>query len=125
MPLTEEQQRQDPFAFGKFHLRARVDQTFNKSEYLGVYFEIYNASVDPSKDLPALKVEYRLVPREGQPTPFRDISRSALIDRDIVAVPLYIDISSQTLGTCAVVFRITDLIRNTTIESKADFKIIG
>lgn len=125
LPLTEEQRRTDPFAFGGFHIRPRMDETYYPGEYLGVYLEVYNANVDPSKGRPAVKVEYQLQLKAGPAAPFRDVSRSAVLDRDILVIPLYIDISSQPAGQYTVVFRITDLTGNDTVETKANFKISG
>jgi hypothetical protein len=125
IPLTEEEQRKDQFAFGRFRIRPRVNETFHKGEYLGVYLEVYNASVDPSKGRPSVKVEYQLKPKDGPDNPYRDVSRSVILDRDLLAIPLYIDIASQPAGQYTVVFRITDLITSTTIETKSNFKIAG
>lgn len=125
MPLSDEELNTDRSAFGKFKIRPRVDETFNKGEYLGVYFEVYNAAIDPSRGKPAVKIEYQLRPREGQPTPYRDVSRSAIFDRDMLAIPLFVDISTQPAGQCTVVFRITDQATSATIETKANFRITG
>ena len=125
IPLTAEELSQDQFAFGKFRIRPRVDETFHKGEYLGVYLEIYNAGTDPSKGRAAVKVEYQLKPRDGEATPFRDVSRSVLQDRDFLALPLYIDISDRSAGRYTVVFRITDQTTQASTESKANFKIAG
>jgi GWxTD domain-containing protein len=125
IPLTEEEQRRDRFAFGRFRIRPRVDETFHKGEYLGVYLEVYSAAIDPSKDRPSVRVEYQLRPRQGTETPYRDVSRSVVMDRDLLAVPLYIDISAHPPGDYTVVFRITDQITNETVETRAAFRIAG
>ncbi len=124
-PLTEAEIKEDRFAFGRLRLRPRADETFHKGEYLGVYFEVYNSAVDPNTGSPALRIEYQLQARGQAGTPFRDVSRTAIPDRDLLAVPLYIDISQRAPGTYTVLFRITDLVKNTMIETRGVFKIAG
>ena len=122
-PVSDDQLRKDPYAFGRFRVRPRLDATFHKGEYLGAYLEIYNAAVDPSKGKPSLKVEYQIEPKGQPPSPPRDVSRSAVPERDLVSVPLFVDISAHPPGPYTVVFRITDLVQNTTTESRAPFRI--
>src|SRR5262249_46809748 len=61
--VSQEDLERDPYAFGRFRVRPRLDATFHKGEYLGAYVEIYNAAVDPSKGRPSLKVEYQIEPK--------------------------------------------------------------
>ncbi len=124
LPVSEQELERDPYAFGRFKVRPRLDAVFHKGEYLGVYFELYNAAIDPSNAKPSVKVEYQLQSKAGQVvTPFRDVSRSAVPERDLVAMPLYVDISAQPPGPYSIVFRVTDLIQNVTTESRATFQI--
>jgi len=122
-PVSDDELRKDAFAFGRFRVRPRLDATFHKGEYLGAYLEIYNAAVDPSKGKPSLRVEYQIEPKGQPPSTPRDVSRSAVPERDLVSLPLFVDISAHPPGPYTVVFRITDLVQNTTTASGAPFRI--
>lgn len=122
-PIPEDELERDPYAFGRFRVRPRLGGRFHKGEYLGVYFEIYNAALDPSKGKPVLKVEYQIQTKGQALGPFRDVSRSAVQERDLVVVPLFVDVSSQPAGTYSIILRITDLVSTTTTESRGTFQI--
>lgn len=125
LPVSNDELQRDPYAFGRFRVRPRLDATFHKGEYLGVYFEIYNASVDPSQGKSILKVEYQIRAGGKAVAAFRDVSRSAVVERDYVAVPLYVDISSHPPGQYSIVFRIFDQVQQVSAESRASFQIAG
>ena len=123
LSVNDSELQSDPYAFGRFRVRPRLDATFHKGEYLGIYFEIYNASVDPSQGKPIMQIEYQIQAGGKADAPFRDVSRSAVVEGDYVAVPLYVDISSHPPGQYSIVFRISDRVRQVSIESRAAFKI--
>ena len=124
LPISQEDLKKDPYAFGRFRVRPRFDATFHKGENLGIYFEIYNIAIDPSQARPAVKVEYQILRAKGEPVAqFRDISRSVVSERDMLVMPVYIDISALGPGSYTVIFRITDLAKDLTTESRGNFLI--
>jgi GWxTD domain-containing protein len=124
LPVSSEDLKKDPYVFGRFRVRPRLDATFHKGENLGVYFEIYNIALDFSKAKPSVKVEYQIQNgKDEQVTPFRDVTRTAVMERDLIVIPMYIDISSLVAGQYTIVFRITDQVKNQTVESTAKFQI--
>jgi len=124
MPVAEDELSRDPYAFGRFRVRPRLGGKFHPGEYLGVYFEIYNASRDPSTGKPNLRVEYQLAAKGKPPEAFRDVSRIVVSERDLAVVPLYVDVVSQPPGEYSIRFKITDLANNVATESASAFQIV-
>lgn len=119
-----ERAARDPFIFGNYRLRPRFNRTFNNNEYLGVYFEIYNAAIDSSSLEPSLHVEYAVQnPREDSEPTFLNISRSAKFDADHTAIPILIDISSREPGKYQLLLRVKDLISGQTLKLAEPFNI--
>jgi hypothetical protein len=124
LPVSPEELKRDPYIFGRFRVRPRLDATFHKGEYLGAYFEIYNVAVDPSQTKPQVKVEYQIQRSKGEVVvPYRDVSRSSVAERDLIVVPLYVDISPLGPGQYTILFRITDPVKNEATESRASFSV--
>jgi GWxTD domain-containing protein len=124
LPVAEKELKQDPYVFGRFRVRPRLDATFRKGEYLGAYFEIYNLPLDPSEARPQPKVEYRVERPNGEIVlPYRDVSRSAVPERDMVVLPLYVDLSALTPGQYVIAFRVSDPVQHQVTESRAQFVV--
>ncbi len=124
LPVSSEDLKKDPYVFGRFRVRPRLDTTFHKGENLGIYFEIYNVAIDPSQSRPPVKVEYQILRAKGEPVaPFRDVSRSAVAERDMIVMPMYIDISTLGPGQYTIVFRVTDQVKDLATESRASFHV--
>ncbi len=63
-PLSMEDARERPFAFGLQELLPAVDMEFKKSEELSIFFQVYNAGLDPAGK-PNLVLEYEFHKTEG------------------------------------------------------------
>jgi hypothetical protein len=63
-PPSMEEARERPFAFGMQELLPAVDMEFKKSEELSIFFQVYNAGLDPAGK-PNLTLEYEFHKTEG------------------------------------------------------------
>jgi GWxTD domain-containing protein len=64
-PLPETPASNEMFLLGNVKVRPRVDKTFAQRNPVGVYLQVYNASIDQTTLAPSLHVRYRLM-REGE-----------------------------------------------------------
>ncbi len=63
-PLNPEEARERPFVFGVQELLPAPDMEFKKSEELSIFFQVYNAGLDPAGK-PNLTLEYEFHKVEG------------------------------------------------------------
>jgi hypothetical protein len=63
-PISMEDARERPFVFGMQELIPSTDMEFKKSEELSIFFQVYNAGLDPSGK-PNLTLEYEFHRNEG------------------------------------------------------------
>ncbi|MCC7180702.1 MAG: hypothetical protein IT177_20150 [Acidobacteria bacterium] len=63
-PLSAEESRERPFVFGAQELMPAADMSFAKSEELSIFFQVYNAGLDPAGK-PNIVMEYEFHKKEG------------------------------------------------------------
>src|SRR5687767_1003193 len=63
-PVSMEEARERPFVFGIQELLPAVDMEFKKAEELSIFFQVYNAGLDPAGK-PNLTLEYEFHKTEG------------------------------------------------------------
>lgn len=63
--LTEVPEGNPMFVLGDVWIRPSMDLTFYSNDPLGIYLQVYNAGLDQARQLPALKVHYRIL-RDGE-----------------------------------------------------------
>jgi hypothetical protein len=63
-PINPDEARERPFVFGMQELLPAPDMEFKKSEELSIFFQVYNAGLDPAGK-PNLTLEYEFHKQEG------------------------------------------------------------
>jgi hypothetical protein len=68
-PLAPEEARERPFVFGAQELLPAQDMDFGKGEELSIFFQVYNAGLDPAGK-PNIVMEYEFHKKEGEAEKF-------------------------------------------------------
>jgi hypothetical protein len=68
-PLSPEESRERPFVFGAQELMPAADMDFAKGEELSIFFQVYNAGLDPAGK-PNIVMEYEFHKKEGDAEKF-------------------------------------------------------
>jgi hypothetical protein len=68
-PLSPDESRERPFVFGAQELMPAADMDFAKSEELSIFFQVYNAGLDPAGK-PNIVMEYEFHKKEGDAEKF-------------------------------------------------------
>ncbi|MGE0812581.1 MAG: hypothetical protein AB7O28_09980 [Vicinamibacterales bacterium] len=63
-PLTPDQARERPFAFGSQELEPAIDMDFTKADELSIFFQVYNPGLN-ANGKPDLTLEYNFHKKEG------------------------------------------------------------
>jgi hypothetical protein len=63
-PLTPDEARERPFAFGSQELEPAADMDFSKAEELSIFFQVYNPGLTPGGK-PDLTLEYNFLKKDG------------------------------------------------------------
>lgn len=63
-PLTQDEARERPFAFGTQELEPAADMDFSKAEELSIFFQVYNPGLNAAGK-PDLILEYSFLRKEG------------------------------------------------------------
>jgi GWxTD domain-containing protein len=124
MPVSASASIQDAFVFGKYRVVPTVGNEFVPADrFVQAYFEVYNLDLDQSTLSPEVQLEISLF-KEGQVVfpyvPFRN-EFEFVGDRLLVHKTLPFD--GLKPGNYTVMFRITDLITNRTLEPRVSFTL--
>ncbi|MEP7119183.1 MAG: hypothetical protein ABI880_16465, partial [Acidobacteriota bacterium] len=63
-PLSQDEARERPFAFGLQELEPAADNIFTKAEELSIFFQVYNPGLN-ANGKPNLTLEYSFLRKEG------------------------------------------------------------
>lgn len=114
-----------PFVIGSTKVRPSVGDIFvhNQNRYLGIYMQVYNLGVNPKTHRPNAEIQYNLM-KNGksifttteQASDIKNASNQVTIEKTMPLTPL-------APGDYTVAVKVTDNIKNKTIDSKAAFVV--
>ncbi|MBZ5498191.1 MAG: GWxTD domain-containing protein [Acidobacteriia bacterium] len=122
LPVPKGSSIQDSFVFGKYKVIPTVGNEFVAADrFVQAYFEVYNLDLDQSTLSPAVRLEISLT-RDGQTVfPLTPFEREYEFVGDRLLVHKTLPFSGLRPGNYTVLFRITDLISNRTLEPRVSF----
>jgi len=130
-----EEARERPFVFGMQELLPAPDMEFKKAEELSIFFQVYNAGLDPSGK-PNLTMEYEFLKTEGGAEKFfnkttpQTVNAGSLppqFDPAKFPVPggISVPLTSFTDGQYRLAIKITDKAANKTLTKDVKFTVKG
>jgi hypothetical protein len=134
-PISMEEARERPFAFGMQELLPAVDMEFKKSEELSIFFQVYNAGLDAAGK-PDLTLEYEFHKTEGGAEKFFNKTNPQVVtaatlppqfDPAKFPVPggITVPLASFGEGQYRLAVKITDKAANKTINRDIKFTVKG
>lgn len=114
-----------PFVIGSTKVRPSVGDIFvqNQNRYLGIYMQVYNLGVNPKTHRPNAEIQYDLM-KNGksifttteQAADIKNASNQVTIEKTLPLLPL-------SPGDYTMAVKVTDNIKNKTIDNKAAFVV--
>ena len=134
-PISMEEARERPFAFGMQELLPAVDMEFKKAEELSIFFQVYNAGLD-SAGKPNLTLEYEFHKTEGGAEKFFNKTNPQVVtaatlppqfDPAKFPVPggITVPLASFGEGQYRLAVKITDKAAGKTITRDVKFTVKG
>jgi hypothetical protein len=134
-PISMEEARERPFAFGMQELLPAVDMEFKKAEELSIFFQVYNAGLDPAGK-PNLTLEYEFHKTEGGAEKFFNKTNPQVVtaatlppqfDPAKFPVPggITVPLASFGEGQYRLAVKITDKAAGKTISRDVKFTVKG
>ena len=132
-PLSMDEARERPFAFGTQELEPAADMDFSKSEELSIFFQVYNPGLN-DKGMPDLTLEYSFLRMEGAEEKFfnktnpQTVNESNLppqFDPAKFPVPGGITVPLKSFGEGAyrLEIKITDKTSNKVLTQNVKFNV--
>ncbi len=134
-PIGLEEARERPFVFGLQELLPAVDMEFKKAEELAIFFQVYNAGLDPAGK-PNLTMDYEFHKTEGGAEKFFNKTSPQTVNAtnlppqfDPVKFPvpggISVPLTSFTEGQYRLNIKITDKAANKTLTRDVKFTVKG
>ena len=134
-PISMEEARERPFAFGMQELLPAVDMEFKKAEELSIFFQVYNAGLDKDGK-PNLTLEYEFHKTEGGAEKFFNKTNPQVVtaatlppqfDPAKFPVPggITVPLASFGEGEYRLAVKITDKAAGKTITRDVKFTVKG
>jgi hypothetical protein len=134
-PISMEEARERPFAFGMQELLPAVDMEFKKSEELSIFFQVYNAGLDAAGK-PDLTLEYEFHRTEGGAEKFFNKTNPQVVtaatlppqfDPAKFPVPggITVPLASFGEGEYRLAVKITDKAAGKTVNRDVKFTVKG
>ena len=134
-PVGLEEARERPFVFGVQELLPAPDMEFKKTEELSIFFQVYNAGLDPAGK-PNLTMEYEFHKTEGGAEKFFNKTSPQTVDATSLPpqfdpakfpVPggISVPLASFTDGQYRLAIKIIDKAANKTLTRDVKFTVKG
>jgi hypothetical protein len=109
-------------ASGRALPQASFDGSFHRDQRIGIYLQLYNLMLDAASQKPRASVEYLIL--QGDTVVFRQ--QETLADGDPAKLTLTktISLAAVAPGEYVLKVRVTDEVRQQTIEPQAKFRVI-
>ncbi len=122
-PLPTSEVGSGPFVIGGTKVRPCVNDTFKKSQTLGIYMQVYNLGLDPKTHRPEANINY-VISKDGKPVldqteeaaKIKDAAEQLTIEKTMPARLL-------KPGDYTLQIKITDKIKNQTDTQTANFRV--
>jgi len=132
-PVSPEEARERPFVFGPQELLPAPDMDFKKTEELSIFFQVYNAGLDPAGK-PNLTLEYEFHKVEGGGEKFFNKTNPQTVNAsnlppqfDPVKFPvpggITVPLTTFGEGDYRLAIKITDKAAGKTINRDVKFKV--
>jgi len=112
------------FVLGDLKVIPTTDGVFRRSDDLGLYLQVYNFEVDQQSQRPALKMEYGIALKNGEPAIWRDISSLVRYAGQYCRIARMINLSQLEPGEYALQVRVRDGISSQSTTAQAVFTVI-
>jgi len=122
LPVPVGSSVQDSFVLGKYKVIPTVGNEFVSADrFVQAYFEVYNLDLDQSTLNPSVQAEISLAKDNQTVFPFTPFQKEYEFVGDRLLVHKTIPFNGLTPGNYTVLFRITDLITNRSVEPRVSF----
>jgi GWxTD domain-containing protein len=111
------------FLLGDLKIIPKMDDSFRRSEELGLYLQIYNFALDGASSQPALKVEYAVAQKGAEPDAWRDSTKMIRFAGSYCRLARMINLSRLQPGIYQLRVRIHDTISGQATETAVDFTV--
>jgi len=115
------------FAIGSTKVRPRMDETFKRSETLGIYMQIYNFDMDETTRKPDGSIAYEIV-RNGTNQKVLEFTEEISAIQGSAASQTVIEkvlpLTNMEPGDYTLHLKVTDRLRDETLTPSAKFKVI-
>ena len=123
LPLPTSQVGTGPFVIGGTKVRPCVNNTFYKSQTLGIYMQVYNLGIDEKTHKPSLDVHYE-VEKDGKPLlDAPEDPKSLKTASQQFTVEKQMKLASLPPGKYTVQIKVTDNIKKETLSPSATFEV--
>jgi GWxTD domain-containing protein len=113
------------FILGDLKVIPKTDDVFRKSGNLGLYVQVYNFAVDQQSQRPALKMEYGIAPKGGEPEIWRDVSQLVQYAGLYCRLARMVNLSQLKPGDYTLHIRVKDSISSQNTAAQAPFTVIN
>ncbi|MFZ0430637.1 MAG: GWxTD domain-containing protein [Acidobacteriota bacterium] len=114
----------EPFVIGKYRVvPARGNHFRPEDQFAQAYFEVYNLLLDEATLQPSVKVEIALEHGRKEIFPWTPVNQEFEYVRDRLLIHKTMPFQGLERGSYSLRFKITDMIRGSSIEQKAEFVI--
>ena len=116
-----------PFVLGDFRVVPNVTRAFDNRDDMGVYLQVYNASIDQSTAEPNVEVEYQIL-REGKIVKsYIDPKKNSVLNYgDRLVLLQAVDLNDLSPGGYTLKVSIRDQINpSQELSRKVDFSVTG
>jgi GWxTD domain-containing protein len=115
------------FVIGGSKVRPRLGGTFNRTEKLGIYVQLYNFAPDEKTQKPNATVEYEVIRKGTNEKLFEFVEEVAKIEgasAQQCTVEKILPLQNMEPGEYTLRMKVTDRNKNSVLTPTADFKVI-
>jgi hypothetical protein len=109
-------------AAGQALPQASFDGSFRRDQRIGIYLQLYNLSLDAASQLPRVSVEYLIV--QGDAVVFRQQETLAEGDPAKLTLTKTLSLAAVQPGEYVLKVRVTDEVRQQSVEPQAKFRVV-
>jgi GWxTD domain-containing protein len=115
------------FVIGGSKVRPRLGETFNRTEKLGIYLQLYNFSPDEKTQKPNASVEYEVIRKGTNEKMFEYVEEVAKVEgasAQQYTIEKLLPLQNLEPGEYTLKMKVTDRNKNAVLTPSADFKVL-